>query len=209
MDNVTQIEHAVMAHHITRIRDEQCDTTEFRGSMEVIGNILALETLRSLATNDEVVQTPLAHFKGKSLSQSVVIVPILRAGLALVEPFTRGLPDATVIHLGMYRDEETATPVWYYNKLENELTEDVAIIVDPMLATGGSLIAAIDELKQRGINSIRVASVIAAPEGINAVVEKHPNVEIYVCDVDSHLNDRAFIVPGLGDAGDRYFGTTG
>ena len=109
----------------------------------------------------------------------------------------------------MYRDEETATPVWYYNKLENELTEDVAIIVDPMLATGGSLIAAIDELKQRGINSIRVASVIAAPEGINAVVEKHPNVEIYVCDVDSHLNDRAFIVPGLGDAGDRYFGTTG
>lgn len=207
MSNVRETEHALLSHHMTRIRDVNSDTPAFRQSMQVIGDLLAYETLRTLDTKPECVQTPMAAYDGQSICEQVALVPILRAGLALIEPFTRLLPDATVHHLGMYRDEETATPVWYYNKLDEDLADVTAVVLDPMLATGGSLIAAIDELKSRNVGGIRVASVIAAPEGIDAVVAAYPDVEIYVCEVDSHLNESAFIVPGLGDAGDRYFGT--
>ncbi len=208
MSKVSQIEHALLSHHITRIRDVNSDTTVFRQSMQVIGEILAFETLRTLKTRSEAIQTPLTAYDGETVSESIALVPILRAGLALVDPFTRFLPEATVLHLGMYRDEQTATPVWYYNKLDDDLSGMTAVILDPMLATGGSLIAAIEELKTHGVREIRVSCVIAAPEGIQAVAESHPDVEIFVCEIDSHLNDSAFIVPGLGDAGDRYFGTT-
>ena len=207
MANVSQFEHSLLSHHMTRIRDVKSDTLVFRHSIQVIGELLAYETLRTLDTKSEPIHTPLAAHDGRSVCERVAIVPILRAGLALVDPFIRMLPHASVLHLGMYRDEKTTTPVWYYNKLDEDLTDITAFVLDPMLATGGSLIAAIDELKSRGAGRIRVASIIAAPEGIDAVTGAHPDVEINVCEVDSHLNDAAFIVPGLGDAGDRYFGT--
>lgn len=175
--------------------------------MDRLSMLLAIEMTREIRIEESPLQTPLAITAGFAIKDRIGVVPILRAGLALVGAFRGLIPGSMVLHLGMYRDEETAKPVAYYNKLEDAPEVDVAFIVDPMLATGGSAIAAIDALVKKGVNKIVFGCVIAAPEGISAIREQFPNVSIYACSIDEGLNDSNYIVPGLGDAGDRYFGT--
>ena len=175
--------------------------------MDRLSTLLAIEMTREIRLEESPLQTPLAMTAGFTIKDRIGVVPILRAGLALVGAFLGLIPGSTVLHLGMYRDEETAQPVAYYNKLEDAPEVDVAFIVDPMLATGGSAIAAIDALVKKGVNKIVFGCVIAAPEGISAIREQFPNVRIFACSIDEGLNDSNYIVPGLGDAGDRYFGT--
>ena len=189
------------------LRDVGSDTQSFQGAMDRLSTLLAIEMTREIRLEESPLQTPLAMTAGFTIKDRIGVVPILRAGLALVGAFLGLIPGSTVLHLGMYRDEETAQPVAYYNNLEDAPEVDVAFIVDPMLATGGSAIAAIDALVKKGVNKIVFGCVIAAPEGISAIREQFPNVRIFACSIDEGLNDSNYIVPGLGDAGDRYFGT--
>lgn len=189
------------------LRDVGSDTQRFQGAMDRLSMLLAIEMTREIRLEESPLQTPLAITAGFTIKDRIGVVPILRAGLALVGAFRGLIPGSTVLHLGMYRDEETARPVAYYNKLEDAPEVDVAFIVDPMLATGGSAIAAIDALVKKGVSKIVFGCVIAAPEGISAIREQFPNVSIFACSIDEGLNDSNYIVPGLGDAGDRYFGT--
>ena len=189
------------------LRDVGSDTQSFQGAMDRLSTFLAIEMTREIRLEESPVQTPLATTAGFTIKDRIGVVPILRAGLGLVGAFRALIPGLTVLHLGMYRDEETAQPVDYYNKLEDAPEVDVAFIVDPMLATGGSAVAAIDALVKKGVNRIVFGCVIAAPEGISAIREQFPKVKIFACSIDEGLNDKNYIVPGLGDAGDRYFGT--
>jgi uracil phosphoribosyltransferase len=162
---------------------------------------------KNIAGEAKVIETPLEATEGFRMHTSVAIVPILRAGLALVDPFVDLLPKSVVIHLGMYRNEETAKPIWYYNKLDEQAPVARAIILDPMLATGGSVVVAVEALRNFGIDQVEVGCVIAAPEGIHAVQEFDGDVDLTICKIDDRLDENCFIRPGLGDAGDRYFGT--
>ena len=168
---------------------------------------LAIELTRGLGAEDISVETPLALTSGKRITGKLAVVPILRAGLALVQPFRELLPEVVILHLGMYRDEQSATPVSYYNKLEMAPDIESAIVVDPMLATGGSAIAAIKALQANGIEKISLGCVIAAPEGVARLQQEFPEVAITTCSIDERLDENHYILPGLGDAGDRYFGT--
>jgi len=205
--NVTLVEHPVVMHDLSILRDKQTDVVGFRAAMERIATVLACFALKDLPLKSRDVLTPLAMYKGYEIGLEIIIVPILRAGLSMVAPFVKLLPFAKVGHLGVYRDETTHKPSSYYSKLPPEISGGLVFIVDPMLATGGSIDSAIRFLKEQGAEQIRVISVISAPEGLRHISEKYPDVSIMTAAIDDKLDDNAFIVPGLGDAGDRYFGT--
>ena len=207
MPAVFTAEHPLVLHHITRLRDQSTSPGEFRALIRRLSGLLAYEATKDLQVASTSVQTPVAETVGFQLSQRIGVVPILRAGLGMVDPFLNLLPTAEVWHLGLYRDEETAQPVEYYQKLPQRDPLDVGIIVDPMLATGGSALAAIEALHRWGVGDVKLCVMIAAPEGIAAVQDHAPETQIFTCAVDDHLNDQKFIVPGLGDAGDRIFNT--
>ncbi len=201
-------DHPLILHKLTILRDKTTGHKEFRELVEELAMLMAFEVTRTHPTREVEVETPLAKTQGRSIAgQEIAVVPILRAGLAMESGITRLIPTARVGHLGIYRDPESLEPVPYYSKLPDDIAEREVMIVDPMLATGGSIVAAVDTLKQKGCRTIKVMAIIAAPEGIEKVQRAHPDVEIYTAAVDSHLNDHGYIVPGLGDAGDRLFGT--
>jgi uracil phosphoribosyltransferase len=207
MQRVIELDHPLVAHHLTILRDHATPPALFRQQVHRLAMLLAVEATRDLPTRAQPIQTPLCPAEGHILAARIALVPILRAGLGLVEPILQLLPDAETWHLGMYRDEQTAEPVEYYCKLPEFNAPDVALVLDPMLATGGSIEAAIGSLKRWGVKDLRVLSVIAAQYGIDRIHKAHPEISIYVCKIDPELNANKFIVPGLGDAGDRIFNT--
>lgn len=207
MSSVTIVAHPLVATHLTRLRDVTTGPAEFRILVQRLAVLLAYEATKDLRLAAVDVTTPLAVTQGWRLEQRVGLVPILRAGLGMVDPVLELLPCAEVWHLGLYRDEVTAQPVEYYSRLPTSRPVDVALILDPMLATGGSAVSALSALQSWGVPSVKLLSLIAAPEGIREVEARFPLARVYVCAVDQHLNERKFIVPGLGDAGDRSFNT--
>ena len=207
MDNVFASKHPLVAHKLVRLRDRNTDPKKFRELIREIAALLAYEATADLMTVRRDVQTPLANTIGDDLQEKIGLVPILRAGLGMVEGVWELMPSAEVWHIGLYRDERTLKPVQYYNKLPIEPTVSVCLILDPMLATGGSAVATADVLKRWGVHRIKFLGVIGAPEGIQNMQQHHPDVPIYLAAIDDHLNERGYILPGLGDAGDRQFGT--
>ena len=205
--NVTEFTHPLIMHKISLIRDKNCGTREFRTVIGEIATLMGYEILRDLETELVEIETPMEKamvpmIKGKKLA----VVPILRAGLGMVDGILSLVPTAKVGHVGMYRDEETLQPKEYYCKLPEDIDQRLVLIVDPMLATGGSADAAIEFVKKQGAKQIKFASIIAAPEGIKMLTEKHPDIQIYCGSIDRQLNENGYILPGLGDAGDRIFG---
>jgi uracil phosphoribosyltransferase len=206
-DGVFVPKHALIAHKLTRLRDVNTPSPLFRQLTKEITQILICEATADLPTVPDNRETPLSEFSGESLAQKIGIVPILRAGLGMSDAAHEMLPMARILHIGMYRDEETLEPVYYYDKLPTPPNVDLALVVDPMLATGGSAIAAISRLKETGLKQIRFIGLIAAPEGISALRGAHPDVQIWMAGVDEKLNENGYICPGLGDAGDRIMDT--
>ena len=204
---VCEIRHPLIQHHLAKLREKGTPPDEFRRLVGRLASLLAFESTRDLELQSVEIETPLTRIPAQRLSQRIGLVPILRAGLGMVDPLLELLPDSEVWHLGLYRDEETAQPVEYYNKIPARDPVDVALVLDPMLATGGSSIAALQVLRRWGVQNLKVLSLIAAPEGIRNLTDSFPNAQVYVCAIDSQLNSRKFIVPGLGDAGDRSFNT--
>jgi len=204
---VRVIDHPVVQHHVTRLRDVATPPAEFRLLVHRLATLLASAATEDLQLRDTRVQTPLAETDAKELSERIGLVPILRAGLGLVDPLLDLLPEAEVWHLGLFRDEATAEPVEYYRKVPKTDPVDVALVVDPMLATGGSAMLALDVMREWGVPRTKLVALIAAPEGIEAVRSEFPETEIVVAALDECLNEQSFIVPGLGDAGDRQFNT--
>ena len=205
---VVVIDHPLIQHKLAMIRDENTGSKHFRELVREVAMLMAYEVTRDLPLEDVEVKTPVAMAKCRRLAgEKVGIIPILRAGLGMVDGITELYPTARVGHIGLYRDPETLKPVEYYCKLPTDLAERELILVDPMLATGGSVVAAIDLVKRKGGRRIKLLCLIAAPEGIKVVHDSHPDVDIYVAAVDDYLNEHAYIIPGLGDAGDRLFGT--
>ena len=210
MKNVHVIEHPLIEHKLTIIRDKKTGTKDFREIVNEIARLLAYEVSRDLPLEDVEIETPLVKTTEKKLAgKKVVVVPILRAGLGMVDGILDLIPAARVGHVGLYRDEETMEPVEYFVKMPNHLENRQLYIVDPMLATGGSAIAAIDSVLDRGAKAenIKFICIVAAPEGVKALHEAHPDVEIFTASLDEKLDENAYIVPGLGDAGDRLYGT--
>ena len=207
MGNLLPVDHPLVRHHLTTLRDKSTPPEEFRRLVGRLATLLAYEATQDLPLRTCEVETPLTITKGQRVDGRIGLVPILRAGLGMVNPILDLIPEAEVWHLGLYRDERTAEAVQYYNKLPPGRPVDLALIVDPMLATGGSAIAALETLSTWGVDRVKLLSMIAAPEGISAVEEAFPQAQIYVCAIDQRLNDDKFIVPGLGDAGDRIFAT--
>lgn len=207
MSNVYISPHPLVAHKLAKLRDTNTEPKKFRELVREIAGLLAYEATADLLTKDVEVTTPLAIAKGRVLEEKIGLVPILRAGLGMVEGFWELMPSAEVWHIGIYRDENTLKPVEYYNKLPTEPTVSVCLILDPMLATGGSATATVDVLKRWGVRKIKFVGVIGAPEGIAAMTAAHPEVPIHLAAVDERLNQVGYILPGLGDAGDRQFGT--
>lgn len=208
MSKVIVIDHPLIQHKLAMIRDEETGSKDFRELVREVAMLMAYEVTRDLPLEEVQVKTPVTMAKCHRLSgEKLGIIPILRAGLGMVEGILELYPTARVGHIGLYRDPESLKPVEYYCKLPTDLADRHLIIVDPMLATGGSSVAAIDLVKRKGGTQIKLLSLIAAPEGIKVVQEAHPDVAIYTAAVDDYLNDHAYIVPGLGDAGDRLFGT--
>ena len=208
MKNVHLLDHPMIQHKLTFIRDKNTGSKEFRELVEEVAMLMAYEVTRNLPLEDYIVETPVATAHTKVIAgKKLGIIPILRAGLGMVNGMLRLVPAAKVGHIGLYRDPHTLQPVEYYAKLPTDVAEREFIVVDPMLATGGSAVAAINYIKSKGAQSVKLMCLIAAPEGIKAVHAAHPEVEIFTAAIDSHLNDHAYIIPGLGDAGDRLFGT--
>lgn len=208
MGNVNIINHPLVKHKITLMRDEKTGTREFRILVEEVAMLMGYEAMRDLPTEDVEVKTPITTRKLPMLcGKKLAIVPILRAGLGMVSGLLALVPSAKVGHIGLYRDEVTHEPHEYYCKLPDRINERLVIVCDPMLATGGSAIQAVDFLKDKGCKNIKFMCIIAAPEGLDALRTAHPDIDIYVGNLDEKLNEDAYIVPGLGDAGDRNFGT--
>ena len=208
MGNVYVIDHPMIQHKLTLMRDKDCGTKDFRQLLEEIAMLMAYEVTRDLPLKEIEIETPICKCKSKVIAgRKIGIIPILRAGLGMVDGVTRLVPTAKVGHIGLFRDPETHLPVEYYCKLPPDIEERELIVVDPMLATGGSSIAAIDSLKQRGCKSIKLMCLVGCPEGVEAVQTAHPDVDLYIAAIDEKLNEHKYIVPGLGDAGDRIFGT--
>ena len=205
--NVKVYDHPLIAHKLTLLRDKRTAHEQFRQLLNQIAGLMAYEVSRNLAVRTIEVETPVARTRGSQLAAPTTIVPILRAGLAMMDGLLALFPEARVGHVGIYRDETTAKPVTYYAKFPPDIARGAVIIVDPMLATGGSAVHAIDLLKNAGCSDIQLVALVAAPEGIAALHRAHPEVNIHVASVDEKLNERFYIVPGLGDAGDRIFGT--
>jgi uracil phosphoribosyltransferase len=201
-------DHPLIQHKLTYIRDKKTGTKDFRELVDEVATLMAFEITRDMSLEEIEIDTPVTKTKAKVLSgKKIGLVPILRAGIGMVDGMRKLIPAAKVGHIGLYRDPETLKPVEYYVKLPSDVEERDFIVVDPMLATGGSAIAAIDSLKTRGAKNIKFMCLIAAPEGVKALEEAHPDVDIYIAALDEKLNDHGYIVPGLGDAGDRLFGT--
>lgn len=207
MENVYSSPHPLVAHKLSRLRDQRTDPKKFRELLREISALLTYEATSDLQLESKEVQTPLAVAHGSELRDKIGLIPILRAGLGMVEGVWGLMPSAEVWHIGLYRDERTLKPVEYYNKLPIEPTVSVCLVLDPMLATGGSASATVDVLKKWGVRRIKFIGVIGAPEGIQQLHYNHPEVPIYLAAVDERLNERGYILPGLGDAGDRQFGT--
>lgn len=207
MTFVTAVDHPLVTHHLARLRDASTPPTEFRALVQRLAVLLAYEATKDLRLTEVEVQTPLTKTTGHVLQQRIGVVPILRAGLGMVNPVLDLIPDAEVWHLGLYRDEVTAQPVEYYSKLPSAGPVEVALVLDPMLATGGSAASALAALRRWGVPTLKLLSLIAAPEGIAALEAQFPEAQVFVCAIDERLNDQKFIVPGLGDAGDRSFNT--
>ncbi|MEX3745281.1 MULTISPECIES: uracil phosphoribosyltransferase [Lysinibacillus] len=208
MSKVYVFDHPLIQHKLTYIRDKNTGTKEFRELVDEVATLMAFEITRDMPVEEIEVETPVTVAKTKVLSgKKLAIVPILRAGIGMVDGVLKLIPAAKVGHIGLYRDPETLKPVEYYAKLPADVEERDFIIVDPMLATGGSAVEAINSLKKRGAKSIKFMCLIAAPEGVKVIQDEHPDVDIYIAALDEKLDDHGYIVPGLGDAGDRLFGT--
>ena len=208
MSNVYVMDHPLIQHKIGWIRREETGSKDFRTLVSEIAMLMCYEATRDLKLSDVTIKTPICETTVKELQgKKLAVVPILRAGLGMVDGMLAMIPAAKVGHIGLYRDPETVKPVEYYCKLPEDCSEREVFVVDPMLATGGSSVAAIQMLKDRGVKNIRFMCIIAAPEGVQAMQEAHPDVDIYIGALDEKLNEHSYIVPGLGDAGDRIFGT--
>ena len=207
-EHVTLIEHPVISRDLTVLRNVSTNTADFRGALKRIAIMLAYHALKDLPLKTFDIKTPVEKTKGYDINQEIMVVPILRAGLGLSDAILQFVPDAKVGHLGMYRDESTHEPVDYYSNIPTGVENAMVLVVDPMLATGGSANDALSFLKKKGAQHLRFISLISAPEGLQLLEEKHSDVHIITAAIDERLNKDAFIVPGLGDAGDRYFGTT-
>jgi len=207
MNNVFPSTHPLVAAKLTLLRDYRTDSKKFRELIREIAAMLAYEATMDLAVGEVDVQTPLMMTKGITVFERIGLVPVLRAGLGMVEGFWELMPGAEVWHIGLFRDERTLKPVSYYNRLPIEPTVSVSLVLDPMLATGGSAVATVDILKKWGVNKIKFVGILASPEGIERLHEAHPDVPIHIAAIDEGLNEHGFILPGLGDAGDRQFGT--
>lgn len=205
--SVTELSHPLVAHHLTILRDVGTPTSLFRQQIQRLSMLLAVEVSRDLPLKSRRIQTPIQEMDGAELATNIALVPILRAGLGLVDPLLQLLPDAAVWHLGMYRDEATSKPVEYYCKLPEANAPSIALVLDPMLATGGSIRMAVSALKRWGVPDIRVLSVIGTQVGIDKLLTEFPDVRVWLAKIDDGLNENNFIVPGLGDAGDRIFNT--
>ncbi|MCM3398848.1 uracil phosphoribosyltransferase [Oceanobacillus profundus] len=208
MGNVFVFDHPLIQHKLTYIRDKNTGTKEFRELVDEVAMLMAFEITRDLPLQEVEVETPVTIAKSKTLAgKKIGLVPILRAGIGMVDGVRKLIPAAKVGHVGLYRDPETLKPVEYYIKLPSDINERELIVIDPMLATGGSANDAIHSLKKRGAKNIRLMCIIAAPEGVEVIKRDHPDVDIYLAAMDEKLDDHGYIVPGLGDAGDRLFGT--
>ena len=207
-EKVHIMNHPLVAHKLTIMRDENTSVKDFRELVSEIGMLITYEATRDLPLTTKTVETPICTAEEPTLAgKKIAVVPILRAGLGLVDGVLRMVPSARVGHIGMFRDEETLEPHVYFCKMPKDIAERDIMIVDPMLATGGSAEMAISYLRGRGVKDIRMLCIVAAPEGLKSLTEKDPDVHIYTCAIDDHLNEAAYIVPGLGDAGDRIYGT--
>jgi uracil phosphoribosyltransferase len=207
MKNLIIIDHPLVKRDLTLLRNKKTPSHQFRAILRRTASLMAYEVSRDLQMKEIEVHTPLEKTKGIAVDQQIVLVPILRAGLGLVGGFVEVMPNARVGHIGLFRDEETLKPVDYYFKFPRNLDRALVLLLDPMLATGGSAVVAISYLKERGAQTIRLVNLVSAPEGVRKVRKAHPDVVMYTCALDRELNDRGYILPGLGDAGDRMFGT--
>lgn len=201
------LNHPLIIHKLTQMRNKETGTKDFRELLDEIAELMAYEVCRDLPTKPVDIETPIGPCTGQELSKEVVIIPILRAGIGLLDGIRRLVPTAKVGFMGLYRDEATLEPHEYFVKFPKNLEEAICLVVDPMLATGGSAVAALDSIKARGATNIKLVCLVGVPEGVSAVQAAHPDVDIYLAAMDDHLNEIGYIVPGLGDAGDRIFGT--
>ena len=207
MKNLIIIDHPLVKRDLTLLRNKKTPSHQFRAILRRTASLMAYEVSRDLQLKNIEIHTPLEKTKGVDVDQQIILVPILRAGLGLVGGFVEVMPNARVGHIGLYRDEATLKPVDYYFKVPRHLDRALVLLLDPMLATGGSAAAAISYLKNRGARTIRLVNLVSAPEGVRKIRKAHPDVIIYTCALDRELNNRGYILPGLGDAGDRMFGT--
>ena len=207
MSKVVVMNHPLISHKLSIIRDKDTKSKEFRELLNEIASLMTFDICRDLRTKDVKIETPICVADCKQLDKDVILVPILRAGLGMVEGILNLIPTAKVGHIGLYRDEETHEPCEYYAKFPANLSEATVIVLDPMLATGGSCAAAITMIKKRGAKDIRYIGLVGAPEGVKRLQEEHPDIDIYLAALDEKLNENCYIVPGLGDCGDRLFGT--
>jgi uracil phosphoribosyltransferase len=207
MKNVTVVSHPLIDHSLTVLRNNKTPTAEFRRHANIVSKVLLVEATQHLEVADEPIETPLAPMTGKRLKEEIVVVPVLRAGLAMLFALQDFLPAVSVGFIGLERDERTAQAHEYYQKLPKIFASSLLLVLDPMLATGGSFDDTVVALKNKGARQLTLVCIVAAPEGIERIEQNHPDVNIITAAIDSHLNDRKFIVPGLGDFGDRYFGT--
>ena len=208
MSKLTVFDHPLIQHKLTIIRDKNVGTKEFREIVDEIASLMAYEVTRDLPVEDVEIETPVAKTTQKQLAgKKLAIVPILRAGLGMVDGIMKLIPAARIGHIGMYRDEESLEPVEYFVKLPEDIDQREVLVVDPMLATGGSAVMAIDALKKRGATKIKLITLVSAPVGVETVQKAHPDVDIYTAGLEEGLNEHGYIIPGLGDAGDRLFGT--
>lgn len=201
------LEHPLITHKLTQMRKKETRTKDFRENLDEIGGLMAYEITRNLPVKKVEIETPIQHMETYELEKDIILVPILRAGLGMVNGISNLIPTVKVAHVGLYRDEKTLLPHVYFEKYPPNIKDAIVMIVDPMLATGGSANAAIEMVKKQGAKDIRLVCLVGAPEGVEAVNREHPDVDIYLAALDEKLNDKGYIVPGLGDAGDRIFGT--
>jgi uracil phosphoribosyltransferase len=206
-ENVIVIDHPVIQTKMTELREYRTDHRKFRELLNEVAGLMAYEVTRDWPTKPKPVQTPLERMTGQVLARQVTLVPILRAGLGMADGMLKLIPDARIGHLGVYRDEKTLEPVSYFNKLPPDIAATEVLLVDPMLATGGSGAAAVSFLKKAGVSNMKFVCLVAAPEGLQNFHRQHPDVPLYCAAIDRQLNEKGYILPGLGDAGDRYFGT--
>jgi uracil phosphoribosyltransferase len=201
------LNHPLLIHKLSVLRQKETDTKYFRETLKEIAGLMAYEITRDLPMKNITIETPLGECNTQELAMDIVLIPVLRAGLGMVDGISNLIPTARIGHIGMYRDHVTLNPMTYYSKFPDNLADAIVMVLDPMLATGGSSTAAIQVLKDHGAKSIKLICVVGAPEGVDRIMKDHPDVQIYLAGIDEKLNDQGYIVPGLGDAGDRLFGT--